>query len=373
MTLAVLGMTACGSSTADQPAAGGSGQKASEEAKQPAAKSSKQLKMYTAYPEEEAINYANEFEKASGIKVKFVRLSAGETLARLQAEKNNPQASVWYGGPSDTFVAASKEGLLDKYTPQGIDKLPKEYLDKDGLWTPLYVGPLGFAVNTEWLKKNNVKAPESWEDLLKPEFKKNISISHPGSSGTAYTVVASLVQLMGEEKAFDYLKKLDANVLQYTKSGSAPAKQAGLGEAAVGISFSHDILKPKSEGYPITLVFPKEGTGYEVGAAALIKGGPADELDNAKKFIDWAISKEAQGLYETYKTFRLPVNPEAKTSDGLTTISELKVVNYDAVWAGQQRKDLVTKFNEKNQRCGCGKIEGGLQQPLLRKGGRPFG
>ncbi|MDO3676814.1 ABC transporter substrate-binding protein [Paenibacillus ehimensis] len=341
LLLSTIGMTAC--SPADNKA-GADGKKTEAPA---AAKSSKQLTMYTAYPEDEVINYANEFEKASGIKVKFVRLSAGETLARLQAEKNNPQASVWYGGPSDTFVAAAKEGLLEAYTPKDIDKLPKEYLDKDGLWTPLYVGPLGFAVNTDWLKKNNIQTPETWEDLLKPEFKKNISISHPGSSGTAYTVLASLVQMMGEEKAFDYMKKLDANVLQYTKSGAAPAKQVGLGEAAVGISFSHDILKPKMEGYPVALVFPKDGTGYEVGAAALIKNAPAAELDNAKKFIDWAISKEAQNLYDKYKSYRLPVNTEANVSAGLTKISDLKVGKYDAVWAGQKRKELVAKFNDK--------------------------
>lgn len=347
--LLVFVVSACGSNSSNnnQPSQAASSSNAAESpaSSEPAVESSKQLTMYTAYPEEEAINYTSEFEKATGIKVKFVRLSAGETFARLQAEKNNPQASIWYGGPSDTFVAAAKEGLLEKYTPQGIDKLPPEYLDKDGYWAPLYVGALGFAVNTDWLEKNNVKAPESWADLLKPEFKKNISMAHPGSSGTSYTVLATLVQMMGEDQAFDYMKKLDANILQYTKSGSAPAKQAGLGEAAVGISFAHDILKPKSEGYPITLMFPSEGTGYEVGAAALIKGGPADEVENAKKFIDWAISKEAQDLYDTYKSFRLPVNVDAKASDGLTKISELKVVDYDAVWAGEQRTTLVEKFN----------------------------
>ncbi|KIL40794.1 iron ABC transporter substrate-binding protein [Gordoniibacillus kamchatkensis] len=347
--LLTVGLAACG---AGSPGGGAAEPKAGESAKpaeapKAAGKESKQLTMYTAYPEEEVVNYAAEFEKATGIKVKYVRLSAGEAFARLQAEKNNPQASVWYGGPSDTFVAAAKEGLLEKYTPQGVDKLPKEYLDKDGYWTPLYVGALAFAVNTDWLKKNNVKAPESWEDLLKPEFKKNISIAHPGASGTAYTVLASLVQMNGEDKAFDYLKKLDANVLQYTKAGAAPAKQAGLGEAAVGISFAHDILKPKSEGYPLTVVFPKEGTGYEVGAVALIKGAPAAEADNAKKFIDWAISKNAQELYDKYKSFRLPVNTEAKVSDGLTKISDLKTIKYDAVWAGEKRKELVNKFNEK--------------------------
>lgn len=310
----------------------------------PTAKQSNKLTVYTAFPEQEAVVYIDDFKKATGIDVKFVRLSAGETLVRLLAEKNNPQASVWYGGPSDTFVAAVKEGLLEKFQPQGTAGIPETFLDKEGYWSPIYVGALGYAVNTEWLKQKGIPAPESWDDLLKPEFKDNVTIAHPGSSGTAYTVLATLVLMKGEEQAFEYLKKLDANIRQYTKSGSAPAKQAGLGETAVGISFSHDILAPKNEGYPIQLAFPKEGTGYEVGAVAMIKNGPADEVENAKKFIQWALSKESQNLYDKAKSFRLPVNPEAIVPEGAVKLGDLAVIDYDAVWAGENRERLVKKF-----------------------------
>lgn len=304
----------------------------------------KQLTMYTAFPEQEVVPYLNAFEKQTGIKVKFVRLSAGETLARLQAEKNNPQASIWYGGPSDTFVAAIKEGVLEPYQPAGIEVIPERYRDQQGYWAPVYVGPLGFASNTEWLQKHNLKAPESWEDLIKPEFKGQIVVAHPGASGTAYSILATLVQMWGEDKAFDYLKKLDENVLQYQKSGSGPPKQVGLGEGAIGIAFAHDILKPKGEGYPLELTFPSEGTGFEIGAIALIKGGPEDEREIAKQFIDWSISKEAQDLYASTKSFRLPINPDAEVAEGAARIDELKVMDYDEVWAGEHRKELLAKF-----------------------------
>ena len=133
---------------------------------------------------------------------------------------------------------------------------------------------------------------------------------------------------------------------QYTKSGSAPAKQAGLGETGVGISFAHDILAPKHEGYPIELSFPTDGTGYEVGAVALIKNGPKDEVENAKKFIEWSISKEAQDLYAKSNSFRLPVHPDATVPDGAVSLSELEVIEYDAVWAGENRDRLLKRYED---------------------------
>jgi len=305
---------------------------------------SNSLTVYTAFPEEEALFYIQEFEEKTGIDTNFVRLSAGQILARIQAEENNPQASIWFGGPSDTFIAGSD--LLEPYEPEGSDVLPKEYSDSNWNWSPVYVGALGFASNEEWLEREGVEAPSSWDDLLKPEFEDNITIAHPASSGTAYSVLATLVQLMGEDEAFEYLGKLDGNIRMYTQSGSAPANNAGLGETGVGISFAHDILAPRSEGYPIELSFPLDGTGYEVGAVSIIKGGPEDEVENAKKFINWAVSKEGQDLYEPAGQFRLPVHPEAVVPDGAMPLSELETIEYDAVWAGENREELINKFEE---------------------------
>ena len=307
----------------------------------------KELTVYTSLPESEVPVYMNAFQDATGIKINYVRLSAGEVLTKLQVEKNNPQASVWHGGPADTFIAAAKDGLLAKYESPELKNIPDSYIDKEGYWSPIYVGALSFAVDKIWFEKNKLEYPTSWDDLLKPEFKGQISISHPGSSGTAYTVLATLVQMKGEEATWEYLKKLNQNVRQYTKSGSAPPKVVALGEAAIGISFSHDSLKPTAEGYPIELSFPKEGTGYEIGAIALISGGPEKELDNAEKFIDWCLSKEGQELYEDSQSFRMPVNKDAQPPKGAVKIDELKVIDYDFVWAGENRKRLVEEFTNK--------------------------
>lgn len=304
---------------------------------------SNELRVYTAFLENEAIEIFKAFEEATGIEVKYVRLGAGEVLARLKAEQNNPQASVWFGGSSDTFIAAANEGLLEKYTAKNADILPKEHTDQNGYWTPVTLGAIGLASNVDWLAENGLDAPQSWAELLQPEFNKNVTTAHPATSGTAFTVLATIVQLFGnEDEGFNYMKDLDQNVLQYTKSGGAPVRMAGLGETGVGFAFSQDIQQAIAEGFPIVMTFPKEGTGYEVSSTALIKDGPKKEVENAKKFIDWAISEEAQAIFANF--YRIPVNPNTSVPEGAATLNDIEVIDYDAVWAGANRQALLERF-----------------------------
>jgi len=311
-----------------------------------------QLTVYTALPDSEVPVYFNAFEKDTGIKINYIRLSAGEVLARLQAEKNNPQASVFHGGSTDNFIAAIDMGLLDKYVSPESKNIPAAFLDKEGYWTPFYIGAITFACNRDWFKKNNLPYPTTWNDLLKPEFKGQISMAHPSTSGTSYTILATLVQLMGEQKAFEFAKKLNANVRQYTKSGATVPQQVALGEAAIGITFAHDALKPAGEGYPIELSFPKDGTGFEVGGLALIKNGPEKERENAKKFIDWCVSKKGQELFDVAKSYRVPLNKLATPPKGSVNVADLNTIDYNAKWAGDNRKRLIEKFTNEVSNAG---------------------
>ena len=95
-------------------------------------------------------------------------------------------------------------------------------------------------------------------------------------------MVATLVQLMGEDKAFDYMKQLHKNISQYTRSGTGPIKAVARGETTVSISFVHDGPGEKMQGFPIETITPSDGTGAEIGSMTIIKG--ARNLDNAKKF-----------------------------------------------------------------------------------------
>ena len=209
----------------------------------------------------------------------------------------------------------------------------------------MYIGTLGYGVNTERLKEKNLPVPQCWKDLTNPIYKGEIQIADPQSSGTAYTALATFSQLWGEDQAFDYLKKLNANVSQYTKSGIAPARNAARGEAAIGIGFLHDYSLEKENGAPLQLVSPCEGTGYEVGGISILKN--ARNLDNAKLFVDWALSKQAQELsWQKGQSYQILTNTTAEASPLSLKLEELKLINYDMDKYGAEdvRKALITKW-----------------------------
>ncbi|MCX7950637.1 MAG: ABC transporter substrate-binding protein [Clostridiales bacterium] len=302
------------------------------------------LTIYAGLMEDHMIKAVQEFEKETGIKVEAVRMSSGEILGRVKAEKENPKASVWFGGPADGFIAAKEEGLLEKYVSPNAKDIPDKFKDKDGYWTGIYIGYLGFSSNEKLLKEKGIEAPKSWEDLLKPELKGQVSMANPGSSGTAYTVLATIVQLMGEEKGLEYMKKLHGQIKTYQKSGTAPARMAGQGEAIVGITFMHDAIKYREEGMKdLVITAPSEGTGYEIGAVGIIKGGPDQEA--AKKFVDWCLTKKAQELGQTVGSYQFLTNPNAQPPKQAESIKDTKLIDYNLEWAGKNRSTLVEKWN----------------------------
>lgn len=307
------------------------------------------LTMYTTLPEENAEAYIKEFEKDTGIDVDYLRLSTGEILSKLESQKGHSDASIWFAGPSDSFIEADEKGLLEKYDPDELpnyDKIDKSLLIKGANWLPIYQGPIAIASNKKWLEKNNLEAPKSWDDLLKPEFKNNIMLAHPGASGTGYTIVSTLVQTMGEEKAFDYLKDFNKNVKQWTKSGSSNAQLIGIGEVGVGLAFAQDLLPVKDEGYPIILTYPKDGVPVAVEGAAKIKGGPEKEKKNAKKFMKWINSDKGQNVYANTGFYHLPVIQGAKIPKGAPNLNDLNVADTDNVWGAKHRNKLVNKFDK---------------------------
>jgi len=285
-----------------------------------------------------------EFEALYGITVNYVRMSSGESLARIQAEKDNPQFDIWWGGPIDSFVAAKGEGLLEAYDSPNYANLidPVKYKDPDNYWVGIYVGTLGFATNTDWLAANpGVAAPTSWDDLLKPEFTGQVMVAHPSSSGTSYTALATILQIRGEEAGWEYLKQYAAQMSQYTKSGAAPAKFVGQGEAAVAIVFSHDIVNEiENNNLPLVLTFPEEGTGYEIGGMGLIKG--AAHMQAAKLWFDWALTPEAQALGPVYAAYQAPTVTGVELSH--PELLEVNLIDYDFQWAGEHKKEFVDKF-----------------------------
>ncbi len=285
-----------------------------------------------------------EFEAKYNITVNYVRMSSGEALARVQAEKDNPQFDIWWGGPVDSFVAAKEAGVLEQYNSPNMKNLrdQKLYKDADNYWAGIYVGSLGFATNKNWLDAHpGTKAPESWDDLLKPEFKGQIMVAHPSTSGTSYTALATILQIRGDAAGWEYIKQYAGQIAQYTKSGAAPAKFVGQGEAAVAIVFSHDTVNEiENNKQPLVLSFPKEGTGYEIGGMGILKG--AKHMQAAKLWFDWALTPEAQSLGPKYKAYQAPTINGVKLSH--PELLEVNLIDYDFQWAGSNKKAFVDKF-----------------------------
>ena len=295
---------------------------------------------YTTLFEPTARLVFEEFEKDTGIKVEWVRLSGGEAVARMDAERRNPQASIWVGGVGLDHMTAKNMGLTEQYFSPNAENIPEQFKDPEGYWIGLYVGALGFISNNERLAELGIEPPTSWQDLLRPELKGEIQVANPGTSGTAYNFVATLVQLWGEDEAFAYLKEFHKNVQQYTRSGNAPNQAVGLGEVAVGIGYAHDQVTVVQQGYPVTITFAKEGTGYEISSMSLIKGGK--EMEAAKILYDWMLSERAMNLLAS--TNVVPV-VDVPLVEGAVPISEVNVIDQDDVWAASQKERLVEKWN----------------------------
>ncbi len=291
-----------------------------------------------------------EFQKATGIEVAMTRKSSGETYAQLKAEKDNPKGDVWWGGTGDPHLQAAEEKLTLEYKSPMLDKLrpwAQQQAKQSGYRTVgIYLGVLGYGYNTELLAKKGLPEPKCWADLAKPEYKGEVQIANPNSSGTSYTTLATMVQLMGEDKAFDFLKAMHKNVNQYTKSGSAPIKAAARGETVIGVSFLHDVVTEIVEGFPLKSVSPCEGTGYEIGSMSIIKG--ARHMAAAKKFYDWALTPEAQSLMVKAKAYQLPSNASVDAPPQAPKASATKLIDYDFAKYGssEERRRLLAKWDK---------------------------
>ena len=271
------------------------------------------------------------FEKETGIHVDMTRQSAGEIYARLRAEKANPRGDVWWGGTGDPHLQAADEGLTEEYKPAALPQLrdwAQRQAERSKYRTVgIYLGALGFGYNKEELARRKLPAPACWSDLVKPDSKGEVQMADPNSSGTAWTTLATILQLMGEEPGFAYLKTLHANVNEYTKAGAAPAQSAGKGETLVGIAFQHDVIDVAKRGFPVQVVSPCEGTGYEIGSQSIIKG--ARHPEEARKFYDWALTVNAQKIGAANRSYQIPSNTGTPVPPEAPDLSKIKLIEYD--------------------------------------------
>ena len=302
------------------------------------------LVVYTAVEAEDLARYAETFNKEHpDINIKWVRDSTGIVTAKLLAEKNNPQADVIWGIAATSLLIMKAEGMFEPYKPKGIENLDPKFYDSDA--TPSWVGMDAWVAavcfNTVEAAKHNLTPPKSWWDLTKPMYKGHVIMPNPNSSGTGFLDVSSWLQMFGETGGWAYMDALHENIARYTHSGSKPCKLAAAGEIPIGVSFAFRGARSKAKGAPIDIIIPREGIGWDLEASAIIAG--TEQMEAAKKLMDWSISKTAMEMYNTayavvaYKGIAKPVKyfPEE-------TLSSL--IDNDFEFAANNRKRILTEW-----------------------------
>ena len=311
-----------------------------------AAQADGELIVYGSCEEPYLIAACQHFEELYGIKVSYQRLSTGEVQTKIAEEKGNPSADVWFGGTNDPYNVAAKDGLLMAYEAKNAAHLTKAaFRDPEGYWYGIYQGILGFMTNREELARLGLEAPQTWDDLLKPEYKGLIWLSNPNTAGTAKLVINTMVQMKGHDEAMQYFVELDKNIAQYTKSGSGPSKKVGIGECTIGIGFLHDGITQILDGYDnIQLIIPASGTSFEVGATAIFKGNKHPNA--AKLWVEYALSPDCVNLAKDNESYQFLVidNAEQPKEAAQFGLDPDNVINYDFEDAKQNTSKYVEDY-----------------------------
>jgi iron(III) transport system substrate-binding protein len=288
------------------------------------------------------------FEKTTGTRVAVVQKATGEMFAQVKAEAANPKGDIWWAGAADAYLQAAEEGLLDDYRSPNVAQL-YEWAQRitelsKGRVSGVYGGIIALGYNTELVARKKLPVPRCWKDLTNVAYKGEVMLGNPNSSGTAYLMLATLVQVFGEDEAFRYLRAVHPNVNQYARSGIGPMTAVTRGETAIGSTVLHGVINEIVRGFPVEPVLPCEGVGYEVGSVAIIKG--ARNLEAARKFVDWSLSAEGQRVGLAVNEYAIPTNRSVVLPPQVPPLTSIKVIDYDFAKYGSsaERKRLLERW-----------------------------
>ena len=308
------------------------------------------LVVYCSHDSDACDLAGKEFERETGISTSITRKATGEYYAQLRAERANPKADVWYGGTIDPFLQAAAEGLFVAYRSPRLSELQpwaqRATERSDHSVAAIYRIIIGFGSNPALLARKNLPSPRCWSDLVKPEYTKDIELSNPVTSGTGYTILATLVTLYGEDAAFAFMKRMGPNVVRYTQSGTAQGPSVARGEVGIGVSFVHEFVTQQLAGFAVDVVIPCEGTGDALGGMAIVAGAPHPE--EARTFYDWALTRTAQELANRTRNLIVPANASATIRPEAARFANAKTLDVDPAKFGRpdERRRLLARWQK---------------------------
>ena len=290
------------------------------------------------------------FTEETKIATEVIRIPAAGTLAtRIRAEKAAPKADVFIGGSVEFHEPLATEGLVLPYRSPVVEqaRIDPVFVSPANYWHGWFMGTLVIILNPQRFEREiapqGLAKPKTWDDLLHPAYRKKIVSGAPATCGGAYIFTA--VQIFrngGEAQGFDWLKRYDAQVLQYAPTCPAPITLVARGEAVAGMTWQDDATEAMLAKQPIEVIFPPD-TGAEIGGASIIKGGPNPE--GAKKFVDFLLGKKAQSI-KTELGFTYPVRSDVDPPKSVPSLSSIKLVKYDRQFAIDNRARLTKKWED---------------------------
>jgi iron(III) transport system substrate-binding protein len=302
------------------------------------------LTLYSPHPTA-TINIGVEMFKVKypQIKVEVVAAGTGELLNRIAAEKDNALGDVMWGGGAESLQGFAQ--YFEPYKPNGIENVDPIYYDSQFRWIGESPLPMVIMYNTNLVPANLV--PTKWEDVLRPEFKGKIAMADPNRSGSAYTILLTLIQAFGKETGQgwffveDFLRNIDGKILS---SSASVYRDTAAGNYWLGLTLEKAAQDYVIAGSPVKIVYPSEGTSATPDGAAIVKG--AKNIENAKLWMDFIVSYELQDEMAK-KVFRRSVRSDVASPSGLPALKDIKFIDYDFAWAADNRVALLDQFRRR--------------------------
>jgi iron(III) transport system substrate-binding protein len=291
---------------------------------------------------------ARGFRADTGIVVNITFKDAADALANVAAEKDDPKHDVWYSGSGDSQLRAAETGLIDEYRSALLPMLHDWALHQGELSRGRAVGAhaavVGIGYNSKALANKRLPEPRCWADLARPEYRNELHFANPSASRVGYMTLATLVQVFGEERAFELLKAMHRNASNYAITATGAIRAVARGEATIGVAMLHDGATEIANGFPVHLAVPCEGTGYDVGSIAIVTNAPHPA--NARRFYDWVLTPAAQRIAAGTRNFQYPANREAPSPAAMPDADNLRLIRYDFVKyaTASERKRLLEKW-----------------------------
>lgn len=293
---------------------------------------------------EKYVELFDKFAKEVNAKVEFLSMSSGEVIARIEAEGGQPMADLWFGGGIDAFMAAKDSELLEQYVPKEVSKVDERFIDSENYWISKGITVVGFLVNEDLLQEKNLKVPTTWAEIVDPKYKDEIIMANPAISGTNYGAVKGILDMYGEEKGWEYLKKLNDNIPFYGKRGKDPEEKVVAGEFAIGIIPADKGSFDVAEKNNLQVIYPEDGIPWVPEGVAIFKGGEGQDI--AKAFIDFMLRDENQKkLAELDGKDSVQMIKEGIEGYDLGLPAD-KLIEQDISTFGTMREGILSKWEE---------------------------